>query len=141
MTGHRKLQMNHEDRRITEPEYIRVILDKNNVCTVAMQDEPYPYVVPMNYGYVWEEELVLYMHMADRGHRLDQLGRDPHVTCNVHLFLDRFGIVSVPVNHSRSDRAITNPAECGTHDAQPSSRSKRGLCFSQEAVHRLPVYE
>lgn len=91
MTDHRKLQMNHEDRRITEPEYIRVILDKNNVCTVAMQDEPYPYVVPMNYGYVWEEELVLYMHMADRGHRLDLLGKDPHVTCNIHLFLDRFG--------------------------------------------------
>lgn len=91
MTDHRKLPMSHEDRRITEPEYIKAILERNSVCTVAMQDTPYPYLVPMNYGYVWEETLVLYMHMMDRGHRLELLKENPHVACNIHLFLDRFG--------------------------------------------------
>ena len=52
-TDHKQIQMNHENRRITNPEIIKAILDKNIVCVVAMQDEPYPYVVPMNYGYVW----------------------------------------------------------------------------------------
>ena len=39
------------------------------------------------------------------------------------------------------DKSKANPAECGTHDARPNFRSKRGLCFSLEAVRRLPVYE
>lgn len=91
MTDHRQIQMSHEDRRITEPDYIRAILEKNSVCVVAMQDEPYPYLVPMNYGFVWEENLTLYMHMSDRGHRLDLIRKNPHVSCNIHLFLDRFG--------------------------------------------------
>lgn len=83
--------MNHEDRRVTDPEFIKAILDKNIVCVVALQDEPYPYVVPMNYGYTWEEKLVLYMHMADKGHRLKRLEKDPHVSCNINMFLDRHG--------------------------------------------------
>lgn len=91
MTDHRQIRMSHEDRRITEPEHIKAILEKNSVCVVAMQDEPYPYLVPMNYGYVWEEELVLYMHMMNRGHRLELLRKNPYVSCNIHLFLDRFG--------------------------------------------------
>lgn len=44
-------------------------------------------------------------------------------------------------NHFQSDRPIANPAECDTHDARPSFRSKRGLYFSLEAVRRLPVCE
>ena len=91
MTDHKQIQMNHENRRITNQELIKSILDKNIVCVVAMQDEPYPYVVPMNYGYVWEDKLILYMHMADKGHRLNLLGKNPHVSCNINMFLDRFG--------------------------------------------------
>ena len=91
MTDHKQILMNHEDRRITNPEIIKAILDKNIVCVVAMQDEPYPYVVPMNYGYVWEDKLVLYMHMADKGHRLELLEENPHVSCNINMFLNRFG--------------------------------------------------
>ena len=52
-----------------------------------------------------------------------------------------FGIMSISVNHFQFDRLATNPAECGTHATRPSFRSKRGLCSSPEAVHRLPVYE
>lgn len=91
MTDHTKLKMNHEDRRITEPELIQWILDRNPVCTVAMQDWPYPYIVPMNYGYVWEEKLVLYMHMAGKGHRLELLKENPCVACSISMFLDRAG--------------------------------------------------
>lgn len=91
MTDHRQMRMNHEDRRITDPEIIKAVMNENIVCTVAIQDEPYPYIVPMNYGYVWDEKLVLYMHMAGKGHRLDLLAKNPFVSCNINMFLDRFG--------------------------------------------------
>lgn len=90
MTDHRNLIMNHEDRRITNPEIIKKILAQNIVCTLCIPDEPYPYVVPMNYGCIWEDSLVLYMHMADQGHRMELLQRTNAVTCNVHAFLDRY---------------------------------------------------
>ena len=92
MTDHNNLKMAHEERRIKEPELIRAVLDMTNVCAVALHDEPYPYVVPMNYGYVWEEDgLTLYMHMGVQGHRIDLIRENPHVTCNIQVFLDRWG--------------------------------------------------
>lgn len=91
MTDHNQLKMYHEDRRITDPEIIKAILDRNIVCTVALQDDPYPYIVPMNYGYIWDQVLILYMHMADQGHKVDLIRKNANISCNINVFLDRFG--------------------------------------------------
>ncbi len=91
MTDHNQLIMYHEDRRITDPEIIKAILDMNSICTAALLDEPYPYIVPMNYGYVWEQRLILYLHMARQGHKVGLIRKDPHISCNINVFLDRFG--------------------------------------------------
>lgn len=31
------------------------------------------------------------MHMAEKGHRLELLGKNPYISCNINIFLDRFG--------------------------------------------------
>lgn len=91
MTDHKQLTMFHEDRRISEREMLKKILDAKGVCSVAIHDEPYPYIVPMNFGYEWDEKLVLYLHMAVKGHRLELLRKNPHVAINVSSWLDRVG--------------------------------------------------
>ena len=91
MTRHQDLKMYHEDRRITDQEIIKAILSANNVARIALHDEPYPYIVAMNYGYEWEKELVLYFHMAVRGHRIDLIRKNPNVAVNISAFLDRVG--------------------------------------------------
>lgn len=91
MTVHGELKMYHEDRRIKDPELIRGILDQNMVCTLAMHDEPFPYVVPMNYGYDWEEKLIFYLHMAPRGHRRELLLANPNVAINIWKDVNRWG--------------------------------------------------
>ena len=91
MTDHHTLKMNRELKRVNDKAMICQILDRAQVACLALHDEPYPYVVPMNYGYTWDDRLVLYMHMATEGHRLRLLEKDPRVAVNVSLFLDRIG--------------------------------------------------
>ena len=72
--------MTKRERQITEPEKIREILDKAKVLQLGLCVDNEPYVVPMNYGYAFEgEKLVLYLHSAVRGKKLDMLRQNPNV--------------------------------------------------------------
>ena len=64
MTDHNTMTMKHANRQVRDKELIKAMLDQCPVCTLAMHDEPYPYEVPLNFGYEWEDKLVIYMHMA-----------------------------------------------------------------------------
>ena len=63
--------MHREKVRISDKEMLYAILDREESCSVALHDEPYPYVVPMNYGYTWDDKLIFYFHMAIEGHRIE----------------------------------------------------------------------
>lgn len=91
MTDHKTLIMHQEERRITKKEWIKGILDMDTKCCVAFHDEPFPYIVPMNYGYTWDDKLTFYFHMAIEGHRVNLIRKNPKVSVNVSLFLDRHG--------------------------------------------------
>ncbi len=89
MTDHNLLKMRKEDKRVKDKVLIQKILDICPVCTLAIHDEPYPYVVPLNYGYNWEDKLTVYLHMASEGYKLSLLKKNPHISCNMHAFVDR----------------------------------------------------
>ena len=36
---------------------------------MAFFDEPYPYIVPVNYGFEWKDTLIFYLHTAPDGHK------------------------------------------------------------------------
>ncbi len=66
--------MTRRERQITEIVKIREILDKSLVLHLGMVDGDEPYVVPMNYGYEFlDEKLVIYLHGARRGRKIDIL--------------------------------------------------------------------
>ncbi len=73
--------MRRKDREITDIGEIYAILKKCDVCSVAFHDEPYPYVIPLNFGAARSEvgEITLYFHGAAKGKKLDLLARNPHV--------------------------------------------------------------
>ena len=65
---------------ITDPEQIRHILDSGKVHHLGLSVNDEPYVVPMNYGYAWEDgKLVVYLHSAVRGRKLEMLQANPKV--------------------------------------------------------------
>ena len=45
--------MRKADREIKDFEEIKELLDECQTIRLAMHDEPYPYIVPLSYG--WEE--------------------------------------------------------------------------------------
>ena len=68
------------ENRVTDPEQILHILDTAKVLHLGLSVNDEPYVVPMNYGYTMEEgKLVLYLHSAVKGRKLDMIQANPRV--------------------------------------------------------------
>ena len=72
--------MTKRERQVTDETQIRQILDKGQVLHLGLAVDNEPYVVPMNYGYTFEgEKLVIYLHSAVRGKKLDMIQANPKV--------------------------------------------------------------
>ena len=72
--------MTKRERQVTDENQIRHILDTAKVLHLGLAVDNEPYVVPMNYGYTMENgKLVLYLHSALRGKKLDMIRRNPKV--------------------------------------------------------------
>ena len=72
--------MTKRERQVTDEKQIMRILDTAKVLHLGMAVNNEPYVVPMNYGYTMEDgKLVLYLHSALRGKKLDMIRTNPKV--------------------------------------------------------------
>ena len=58
-------EMRRSDRMITDREEIVDVLDSCKVFRMAVHDEEGVYIVPLNFGYTYEEDVLkLYFHSA-----------------------------------------------------------------------------
>ena len=72
--------MTKRERLITDQHQIIDILNRAKVLHLGLCVDNEPYVVPMNYGYTMEgEKLVVYLHSAVRGKKLDMIKANPKV--------------------------------------------------------------
>lgn len=72
--------MTKRELQVTDPHQIRDILNTAKVLHLGLCVDNEPYVVPMNYGYIMEgETLVLYLHSAVQGKKLDMIRANPRV--------------------------------------------------------------
>jgi nitroimidazol reductase NimA-like FMN-containing flavoprotein (pyridoxamine 5'-phosphate oxidase superfamily) len=72
--------MTRREQQVTDINEIIEILDKSKVVHVGMIDGDEPYVVPMNYGYILEnDKLTIYLHGARRGRKIDVITKNPKV--------------------------------------------------------------
>lgn len=64
--------MRRKDREISNMDEIIEIVKKCDICRIALFDEEYPYIVPMNFGYTYNGlEIEFYFHCANAGKKLD----------------------------------------------------------------------
>jgi nitroimidazol reductase NimA-like FMN-containing flavoprotein (pyridoxamine 5'-phosphate oxidase superfamily) len=64
--------MRRTDLEITDKNEIIKIIDKSDVCRIALSQNNIPYIIPMNFGYEYEnDKLVLYFHCAKEGKKID----------------------------------------------------------------------
>jgi nitroimidazol reductase NimA-like FMN-containing flavoprotein (pyridoxamine 5'-phosphate oxidase superfamily) len=66
--------MRRSDREITDSAEIIKVIDRCKVCRIALSVHDQPYIVPLNFGYIYENDaLTLYFHSAPSGKKLDML--------------------------------------------------------------------
>ena len=83
--------MRQKARQVTDRGIICAMLDQMEIIHVGMHDEPAPYVVPLNFGYTFEDDLVFYFHCARAGYKLELLERNPCVCVTASQFVSYAG--------------------------------------------------
>ncbi|MDR0386546.1 MAG: pyridoxamine 5'-phosphate oxidase family protein [Treponema sp.] len=72
--------MRRKDREVTGIEDMLGIIRECKVCRLGMADDGVPYVVPLNFGYEYRDELLtLYFHGAREGKKIDILRKNNRV--------------------------------------------------------------
>lgn len=72
--------MRRKDREIVDPIEVRGIVSRCNVLHLGLVDGQMPYIVPMNFGAVWDgDSLTVYTHSAISGRKVDLILRQPAV--------------------------------------------------------------
>lgn len=71
--------MRRKDREIIDKDKIIKILDECKVCRLAMLDSKGLYIVPLNFAYHYENNLILYFHSALNGRRINVFKENPNV--------------------------------------------------------------
>lgn len=73
--------MRRKDREIKDFDEMLKIIKKCDSCVVALNDDGFPYIVPLNFGMAVEDgQLYLYFHCAAEGTKLDLIRKDNRVT-------------------------------------------------------------
>lgn len=85
--------MRRSDREITGFNDIVHVMERCDVCRLALNDEGYPYILPVNFGMeVSGQQIVLYFHGAMEGRKYELISRDNRASfemdCSHRLVMD-----------------------------------------------------
>ena len=112
--------LTRREREVTDINKIIEILDKSKVVRIGLVDGDEAYVVPMNYGYTYENgKLTLYLHGARRGKKIDLMQKNPKVffemDCDIVPFEGevacKYGITYSSIMGKGKATILENPEE------------------------------
>lgn len=130
--------MTRRERQVTDINEIIKILDKSKVLHLGLVDGDEPYVVPMNYGYEFVDgKLVVYLHGARRGRKLDVIRKNPKVffelECDIVPFEGevacKYGITYASVM-ARGTAQIVEDPETKMHGLSVLMKTQTGKDFT-----------
>lgn len=76
--------MRRNKREITDINEILAVLKRCDTCRIAFFDEKYPYIVPMSYGFSYENErLTIFLHCAKTGKKIELINKNNCVSFEV----------------------------------------------------------
>ena len=79
--------MRRADREITDFDELTDILRRADTIRLGVHDTPYPYVVPLSFGFEAKDgQIALYFHGAAQGFKHELLARDPYVCVEADIF-------------------------------------------------------
>jgi uncharacterized protein len=143
--------MRRKDRQVTSLESIKSIIEKCKVCHIAMVDNGAPYVVPMNFGYLFENNrLTLVFHSALDGRKIEILKTNPTV-CFEMAIEGRLGLFENPCNSGYYYKSVIGFGEvefinnidqkCQALTILMKHQSGRDLIFTPEQAAGVVVFK
>lgn len=73
--------MRRKDREVTEIEKMLEIMKNCDCCRLGLVDNLKAYIVPMNFGIVYENEKIsLYFHSAKEGNKINLIENQPEIS-------------------------------------------------------------
>lgn len=70
--------MRRKDREIKNSDDINKILSEGKIIHIALNDDDFPYIVPLNYGYEYDGgKISFYFHSAKQGRKLELINKNP----------------------------------------------------------------
>lgn len=78
----RGLWMRRKEKEVTDLGMIEEIVNRAEVCRIAVCDKDIPYVIPMNFGY---RDGSVYLHSAREGRKVEALKRNNRVCFEVDV--------------------------------------------------------
>ena len=82
--------MRRTDREIKDLSEIIEVLKRTNMLRIAINDQYYPYIIPLHFSISTNENhsIVLYMHSSSIGKKIDLLNKNNHVSFETDIFYD-----------------------------------------------------
>ena len=71
--------MRRKDREITDTNIIETFIAKEQILRIAFYDKGDIYIVPINYGYTYDEQYTFYFHGAKAGRKYELAKKTPSV--------------------------------------------------------------
>lgn len=71
--------MRRKDREITDKNRIEEFIEKEQILRIAFYDEGDIYIVPINYGYLYDGKYTFYFHGAKAGRKYELAKNKPNV--------------------------------------------------------------
>jgi len=99
--------MRRKDREVTDIRQIENIIEKAKVVHIGMIDDGVPYVVPMQYGYVFTDGvLTLYLHSAQEGRKIDCIKKNPNVCIELETDIALISGGDIPCKYSSAYASV-----------------------------------
>ncbi len=78
--------MRRTDRELKSKEELKNVLNDGKIIQIAFIDENEPYIVTLNYGYIWDEEKIkFYFHSATDGRKINCIRNNPRVCFSISI--------------------------------------------------------
>jgi nitroimidazol reductase NimA-like FMN-containing flavoprotein (pyridoxamine 5'-phosphate oxidase superfamily) len=98
--------MRRKDREVSDLNEIIKIVDKCEVVRLGLVDNGVPYIVPLNFGYEFNDQtLTMYFHSALEGRKIDILKTNPFVCFEMDCSL-KITKHEIPCNWSAEHESV-----------------------------------
>lgn len=125
--------MRRKDREVTNMEKILQIIDHAQILHLGLFADGYPYVVPMHYGYAYENgQLTFYLHSAREGRKLDLIRENSHVCVELETNVALVSGEDVPCKYGAAFSSVigTGTAQI-VEDTQEKIKGLKRLMLAQ----------